>query len=234
MGARGLKFDSGNKLLVRQDRRRAVSAFKVALPDRLLLAWLKVGEWVNARAAVIVLLCEPDLIAPEQAIADRVAKQRRIVRVEDQLSAPRVRLGVLEQADEFCRKCRVKTRVEFVSKEDRAGLKRLNHRADQPEPNSSSERLVLSLEWDLLAASAAMQKLNTKLLEGRPLVALWLLLDTLQNPYRATKTLLHDWIRLSLSYRGYSEVGGLKQSQHMKVMAIVTEHLCRKCLPPKP
>lgn len=61
------------------------------------------------------------------------------MRVEYELSAPRVRLRVLEKSHELCHERRMQTCIDFIRKEDRPVFESLNNRSDKTEPHPSPE-----------------------------------------------------------------------------------------------
>src|SRR4051794_18031131 len=106
--------------LLREDRCCPVPTGQIALGDRFVLARIEVAQGEQAGRALVLLLGEPDLIAPEDAVACCIAEQRDVMGVENELSPIRVGLLGLKQANELGSQGRVQARVEFIHEQYRS------------------------------------------------------------------------------------------------------------------
>jgi hypothetical protein len=156
--------ESSREFLGRQDRHPSVTAREVTAADRFLLTRIEVCQRVHASAAVRGLFGEPDLVPADETIADRVAEDCDVMRVEDELRPTRVGHRILEETHQLRHQGRVEAGVQFVGQENGAIGERFHHRADESEPHKCAERLLGRLQIHV-SDRALMSKAHIQVLE---------------------------------------------------------------------
>ena len=96
-------------------RHCTIASMQVAAFQVLVVSGLEVSERIQVCDTIGILFREPYLVSSKLSFAIAGRKQICIVSSEDQLRIFGIRSWIIEEADEFRRKCWMKTRLELIN-----------------------------------------------------------------------------------------------------------------------